>query len=193
MNFIIGVDVGKFSLFCSVLDEQSNIYLQHEININEKKDIERGYQMMLAVEDWLIEFINTQEITAEEITLAIEEPLYLYNIKVSFALDRSVIACEMAALNVGVHCFSYANTTWKKAILGRGNASKEDISKWAEVKWKKHSFGVQDFKDAACLALHQHILLYGAIPQSTPKTIAPIIKKPKVAAIKKKNGKKVVK
>ena len=74
MNFIIGVDVGKFSLFCSVLDEQSNIYLQHEININEKKDIERGYQMMLAVEDWLIEFINTQEITAEEITLAIEEP-----------------------------------------------------------------------------------------------------------------------
>jgi Holliday junction resolvasome RuvABC endonuclease subunit len=188
MRFTIGVDVGKFSLFLSVLDEKSNIYLQHEINNNEKKDIERGHQMMLAVEDCLIEFLDTQEITADDVTLAIEEPLYLNNIKVSFALDRSVIACEMGALNVGVHCFSYANTTWKKSILGRGNASKEDIAKWAEVKWKKHSFGVQDFKDAACLALHQHILLYGGVPQVIPKIKVPTLKKEKLALIKKKKG-----
>jgi len=186
MKFTIGVDVGKYSLFFSVLDEASDIYTQKQIEITEKKDIERGWLMMQAVEDYLIDFIDEQEITAEDVTLAIEEPLYLNNIKVSFALDRSVVVCEIAALNVGVNCFSYANTTWKKSILGRGNASKEDIAKFAEAKWKKYPFGVQDFKDAACLGLHQHILLNGTVNVSTVKAEP---KKKKAVVTKKKRGK----
>jgi Holliday junction resolvasome RuvABC endonuclease subunit len=186
MKFTIGVDVGKYSLFFSVLDEGSNIYTQKQIEVTEKKDIERGHLMMEAVEDWLIAFIDAQEITADDVTLAIEEPLYLNNIKVSFALDRSVVVCEIAALNVGVHCFSYANTTWKKSILGRGNASKEDIAKFAETKWKKHPFEIQDFKDAACLALHQYILLNGTI-NVIPVKVEP--KKKKTVVTKKKRGK----
>ena len=188
MKFTIGVDVAKFFLYFSVLDEKSDVYTQHKIDVEyEKKDIERAWLMMQAVEDWLIDFIDAHEITAEDITLAIEEPLYLNNIKVSFALDRSVVACEIAALNVGVNCFSYANTTWKKSILGRGNASKEDIAKFAETKWKKHPFGVQDFMDAACLGLHQHLLLYGTV-NVAPVKAAP--KKKKVVVTKKKRAKK---
>lgn len=166
MKFIIGVDVAKFSLFFSILDEKSSIYMQKQIESKEKKDMERSWEMMNEVEDFLLDFIDTHNITANDITLAIEEPIYLNNIKVSFALDRSMIACQMACLNVGVPCFSYANTVWKKAILGRGNASKEDVAKWVETRWKKYPFGIQDFKDAACLALYMYQLLYPAKEQN---------------------------
>ena len=42
--------------------------------------------------------------------------------------------------------------TWKKATVGKGNAKKEDIMKYATEKWGDR-FPEQDYADAACLAL----------------------------------------
>ena len=44
------------------------------------------------------------------------------------------------------------NRSWKKEIVGKGNAKKEDIKKYAIDKWGE-KFPEQDYADAACIAL----------------------------------------
>ena len=42
--------------------------------------------------------------------------------------------------------------SWKKVIVGSGNASKKDIMAFASDKWGD-IFPEQDYADAACIAL----------------------------------------
>ena len=44
------------------------------------------------------------------------------------------------------------NNTWKRQVLGRGNAKKSDIMKFAVDLWGDR-FPEQDYADAACIAL----------------------------------------
>lgn len=53
-------------------------------------------------------------------------------------------------------------STWKKKAVGRGNATKEDISKWLRLRWPSlHAAagGNQDLMDAAAIAIYGQLLL----------------------------------
>lgn len=48
-------------------------------------------------------------------------------------------------------------SSWKKRVVGRGNATKEDVSKWLRLRWPDFfsaTRGNQDLVDATCIALY---------------------------------------
>ena len=65
---------------------------------------------------------------------------------------------QALALRSGhLECYSVNNKTWKKAIVGNGNASKDDSAKWLASTHPLLSDmvdGDQDLVDAACVAIY---------------------------------------
>lgn len=54
-------------------------------------------------------------------------------------------------------CYSVNNKTWKKTIVGNGNATKSDVTQWLRSNHPslaQLAHGDQDLVDAACVALY---------------------------------------
>jgi len=49
------------------------------------------------------------------------------------------------------------SATWKKIVLGRGNATKDDVMLWAKNRWPHIDALTQDQADAIALAVHAKI------------------------------------
>lgn len=97
--------------------------------------------------------------------LSIEAPLYIGNPHTTIVLAEIVASVKIRLWDLG-HCLVEAtNTSWKKAIVGKGNASKQQIKEFATKQWPElrrfsRIWGrgpqkelEQDFYDAACIAL----------------------------------------
>ena len=157
----IGVDCGKFNIYTATLLEDSNLHELHGFGVANKNDIDRTYSFF----NYLRDFFGglKEKWGEEEIIVAVEGPIYSQNIKTTTDIHRNIIVTELAASECGISSFQYDNRTWKRAVLGNGKSSKEDISKFFDVKWKDSecfdSVLKQDEKDAACIALHLYLLM----------------------------------
>ncbi len=86
----------------------------------------------------------------------IERPVFTHNVKAT--IDQAYIVGGIVALliNKGYPYLLVDNTIWKKAIIGSGKASKEDIANVAETLYPKaFSFAgpvAQDIYDASLIA-----------------------------------------
>ena len=116
-------------------------------------------EIKILFHDWLFDFSKKMSASTNEIVVTVEGPVFLQNPKVSADISRSIYAVEIACIELFSPCFEYQNTTWKKHVLGNGSCSKEDILKFSQIKWGRETFKVQDHADAACIALHQLLLL----------------------------------
>lgn len=83
----------------------------------------------------------------------IEQAVYVQNIKATLAIDAVINAVRFTCIRLGIPYFIIDNKSWKKDVLGNGNASKEDIMRFAKVKWGDE-IKTQDEADAACIAMY---------------------------------------
>ena len=83
----------------------------------------------------------------------IEQAIYVQNIKATLGIDAVINAVRFCCFINSVPYVIIDNRSWKKDVIGNGNASKEDIAKFANIKWPG-IFVTQDECDAACLALY---------------------------------------
>lgn len=65
------------------------------------------------------------------------------------------------ALTQGPNVYSTEVATWKKEVVGAGNAKKEDVARWLETRHPSYSSlcGDQNLIDAACIALYGRAVL----------------------------------
>ena len=83
---------------------------------------------------------------------AVESPIYIQNPKATIAIASVVGIVRFICFINGIYCIYIDNTKWKRDIIGKGNASKDEIKEFAIEKWGD-IFPEQDFADAACIAL----------------------------------------
>ena len=83
---------------------------------------------------------------------AIEAAIFIQNPKTTIAIANVVGAVWSTLLIAGISTTLIDNRQWKKIILDKGNATKEDIKTFAVSKWGE-KFPEQDYADAACIAL----------------------------------------
>ena len=91
--------------------------------------------------------------------VAIEGPVYSFNIKTTYELHRNIVISELVCSNLSIPIIQVDNKVWKKNVLGNGKANKEDIRKFFNMRWKDFDFLSQDFIDAFCIALHLFFLM----------------------------------
>ena len=83
---------------------------------------------------------------------AIVAAIYIQNARTTMEISGVVSVAKYLLHTKGILCYPVDNRSWKKQILGKGNAGKPDIKNFAVEKWGD-IFPEQDYADAACIAL----------------------------------------
>jgi Holliday junction resolvasome RuvABC endonuclease subunit len=118
-----------------------------------------------------IEGIVKELLLIDVVVVGIEEPLVSTRFGVRAGANGGLPTAKVhGALLAGakragaVEVLPVNNKTWKRTIVGNGNANKPKVNRWVKVHWPKlwaECKGRQDTCDAACIALelkrlHQH-------------------------------------
>tara|TARA_R110000824_G_scaffold59762_2_gene160206 strand:- start:21958 stop:22425 length:468 start_codon:yes stop_codon:yes gene_type:complete len=83
---------------------------------------------------------------------AIEAAIYIQSPRATLAIAYVVGGVRVTLQGKSIPYNLVDNKSWKKVIVGSGNAKKPDIKSFAVNKWGD-IFKEQDFADAACIAL----------------------------------------
>lgn len=108
--------------------------------------------------DVISEVVWNACITYKPDIVAVEAPIVgaSRNLRVGVSLGMVAGAICTAVMQSGATAVLAPPATWKKAVVGRGNADKQQISDWLQVHhpvWHARCTS-QDAIDATCLALY---------------------------------------
>ena len=84
----------------------------------------------------------------------IEESFYTNNFKTSKAITEVIGNCKLICKLNKIPFELVQNKTWKKYVIGNGNATKEDIKNFVDKKYPKLKDEPQDIADACAICLY---------------------------------------
>ena len=159
VQYYVGIDFSKYKVFFALLDDKSELISYKIVESPNKADIERGQEIYIGAINYFIELVKLFPDTNFIVTC--ENPIYINNIKTTLAIARNVHNVQIACFNSGnqYNYFGVDVMVWKKTVLGNGRATKEEINKFAKIRWPDDDFDCQDIADAACIGLYQYLLM----------------------------------
>lgn len=110
-----------------------------------------------------IRVIVSSLVKKDGVLVAIESPIQgaSANIKTGLRLAQVAGAIQVACRHAGAATLLVAPSEWKKAVVGVGNAGKDQVDEWlaANHPHLRAACHSQDAVDATCLALHAQAVL----------------------------------
>jgi len=171
VTIVIGVDLGIRKIAAAVWhdrDQQELVWT----GAYTAEAVSRGYDLKLCGE-WISSVAGEQLLltrdTDEELYIFIEMPLIGNNRKYSMAIAENYGAV-LSALAIYRNVFGVNVSEWKKQVIGKGNAGKEDVVNHISVVNSSYSAICgydQDRYDAAAVGL------YGVLVAARADIIAP--------------------
>jgi len=148
MGFYIGIDCSSRSIHFVVLDVDEKIILMDKC-VDSSKDIEARFNNVCTQ---FSDYITKQSDLFLDSMATIENPVMIQNVKATIMITNVIAGVKRELFRNDIPYWAIDNKSWKKDVLGNGAASKEEILKFAEMKWGK-VFTEQDYADSACIAL----------------------------------------
>tara|TARA_R100001082_G_C4263122_1_gene116411 strand:+ start:49 stop:504 length:456 start_codon:yes stop_codon:yes gene_type:complete len=145
MNYL-GLDCSSLAVHGVIIDDDEKIISMHKWGSKNKDFTQRFPEITLDFFDELSRINNIDK-------SSIEAAIFIQNPKTTIAIAHVVGAVWLSLLWKGIETNRIENTKWKKIILNKGNASKDDIKQFSIDKWG-NIFPEQDYADAACIALY---------------------------------------
>jgi len=145
MNYL-GLDCSSLAVHGVIIDDDEKIISMHKWGSKNKDFSQRFPEITLDFFDELSRINNIDK-------SSIEAAIFIQNPKTTIAIAHVVGAVWLSLLWKGIETNRIENTKWKKIILNKGNASKDDIKQFSINKWG-NIFPEQDYADAACIALY---------------------------------------
>tara|TARA_Y100001951_G_scaffold57250_1_gene45419 strand:+ start:7268 stop:7723 length:456 start_codon:yes stop_codon:yes gene_type:complete len=145
MNYL-GLDCSSLAVHGVIIDDDEKIISMHKWGSKNKDFSQRFPEITLDFFDELSRINNIDK-------SSIEAAIFIQNPKTTIAIAHVVGAVWLSLLWKGIETNRIENTKWKKIILNKGNASKDDIKQFSIDKWGD-IFPEQDYADAACIALY---------------------------------------
>jgi len=144
MNYL-GLDCSSLAVHGALIDDDEKLVSLHKWSSSKKVFDER-------FNEFLLDF--SKDISTINITnnAAVEAAIFVQNHKVAITISYVVGAVWFSLLQAGIDTVKIDNRKWKKEVLNKGNATKQDIKQFAVQKWGD-KFTEQDYADAACIAL----------------------------------------
>ena len=141
----LGLDCSSKAVHGVVVDDDENIVLQLKAEGKGSDFDSRFSEIFVNFSDYLskIDIISGA---------AVEAAIYIQNPRTTLAIAYVVGGVRVVLQQHSIPHILIDNRSWKKVILGKGNAKKADIKAFAIEKWGD-IFIEQDFADAACIAL----------------------------------------
>ena len=145
MNYL-GLDCSSLAVHGVIIDDDEKIISMHKWGSKNKDFSQRFPEITLDFFDELSRINNIDK-------SSIEAAIFIQNPNTTIAIAHVVGAVWLSLLWKGIETNRIENTKWKKIILNKGNASKDDIKQFSIDKWGD-IFPEQDYADAACIALY---------------------------------------
>ena len=146
----VGFDCSSKAIHGVVMDSDFNIKFQKKWSSKVKTFEERFPEITMSFwKDMSKIFIGDSG--KEKVVVAIEQAIFIQNPKTTVEIANVIGCVRMACYMRSFDVVMVDNRKWKKEILGRGNAKKQEIMEYAVERWGK-VFPEQDFADAACIA-----------------------------------------
>lgn len=146
---IIGIDPGSTKL-AVCLDERT----EGRVSFYETKlpSPYRPQTCGLAAQ-WLRDIFSSLN-TSVSCKAFLEAPIMVRNTQSTLKQAMVSGAIQATLDDLGIDVYLVPVTQWKKEIIGKGNASKAEVSEWVEKKYPKLKGESQDMKDSFCLYLY---------------------------------------
>ena len=138
-----GIDCSSKAVHATIIDDDSNIIQCIKFDAKGKKALDRFPDIAKG--------LGVLPSLVEGGTVAIEKPLYFKNPHSTISISEVVGAVKEVLELANISYKTVDNRVWKKEIISMGNASKDDIIKYA-IKYFNAEFEEQDWADAACIA-----------------------------------------
>lgn len=158
---VAGVDYGTKRIAIAIITSDGG-YDQHilDISTQTKTDDTVGEISILTA------YLETTLQRYKPDLVAIEQPIQGASRNVRVGLLMGMVAGALSVISnySGADVTIVAPATWKKSVIGRGNADKTDVSRWLELNhpgWFQSCVKNQDIIDATCIALHAQKVLEG--------------------------------
>ena len=141
----LGLDCSSKAIHGIVIDEQENI-------VSQLKSYGNGLDFDTRFTEIFANF--SEDVSKIDIIsgAAVEAAIYIQNPRTTLAIAYVVGGVRVVLQEHHIPHTLVDNRSWKKDVVGKGNAKKEDIKSFAVAKWGA-VFTEQDFADAACIAL----------------------------------------
>ena len=151
MNYL-GLDCSSKAVHGVIVNDLEEIVSKLKFHSTPKDDFDnRLFQIFDNFGVYLNEELEYNSLEGIQCS-AIEAAIYIQNAKSTMEISGVVSVAKYLLHTKGILCYPVDNRRWKKQILGKGNAGKPDIKKYAVDKWGD-IFPEQDYADAACIAL----------------------------------------
>lgn len=144
---IWGIDLGVRSIYLSGIKENGSL---HTV------DLVVAQKMSSRSVELTVLGNSITGIISEEDSAFVEEPPLAGSRNIRTALQLSQLMGAVMACAPG-HTYEVPVSSWKKATVGRGNASKEEVAKWLSQEhpqYYQRCSGDQNLVDATCIALY---------------------------------------
>lgn len=140
---IAGVDLGGKKAAVALLDDDKLISAQAFASSSARRQ-----DQLYEVADFVDQAVGLAD------AVYVEEPLIGRGVRASLQIAQ----CAGAVLaNIGPPAYLVPVATWKKEVVGSGNATKESVSFWLRTAHSPYSDiceDDQDLADACCIALY---------------------------------------
>ena len=140
----LGIDTSSKAIHMVLLGDDEEILQQVKCGSKKKLAEDRFYEIV----DQFYHQLSIMNVDAA----GIESAIYIQNARATIAIASVAATCKYSLYRSGIPFSAVDNNTWKKAVIGRGNAKKPDILEFAEAK-AGITFSEQDYADAYCIAL----------------------------------------
>jgi len=140
----IGLDCSSFAIHVVELDSRGKVKDQQKFASKRKTFDDRFPEIVTSFQAW----VSKIEVQPD---IGIEAAIYIQNARATISISSIIGAAKAILLAAGFNPVEVNNKSWKKQIIGSGNASKGDIMTYAKNRWGD-IFTEQDFADAACIA-----------------------------------------
>jgi len=144
MNYL-GIDSSTQAIHCVVIDDKERLISTQKFFSKGKRTLDRFPEIMIGFFDFISTINNISSV-------AIEDSIQARNGVTTKTLARVVGGVHTCCVLSDIETVLIHLATWKKEVIGRGNATKLDILEFATEKWG-NKFPEQDYADAACVAL----------------------------------------
>ena len=141
----MGIDCSTLAVHSSVINKKESIITLEKSFGKGKLFEERFPEITSNFSDFV------SKINIRPKIVAIEKPIFIQNAMTTIRISMVVGAVFSILLNHGYKPLLVDNKSWKKLVVGKGNASKVDIKNFSVDLWGD-VFKEQDFADATCIA-----------------------------------------
>ena len=141
---IVGLDADskKIAIVCF----NNNQLLYHELLISHSKDAKQRLYDLIMLFERQIKAIKPQ-------IVYIEEAIFIQNFKTSRAIAEVIGNIKVVLSKYKIDYETVPVNSWKKAIIGKGNASKDEVREFILNKYPDLEGCEQDIFDATAICL----------------------------------------